>query len=92
MFRHLPRLRQSLLSHRRFASKVYNETAPFNTVAQRRATSWASPYKLLVGFMPIFTFGLGTWQIYRLQWKLNLINELTEQLEKDPMNLPRKIK
>jgi len=77
--------------HQRFAS-VFHETAPFNPNAQKRATSWLSPYKLLLGFMPIFTFGLGTWQIYRLQWKLDLIQELEDQLAKEPMELPRLIK
>ena len=76
----------------RFASKIYNETAPFNPKIKRDATSWLSPYKILLGFMPIFTFGLGTWQIYRLQWKLDLIKELETQLEKEPMDLPRLIK
>ncbi len=76
----------------RLASKVYNETAPFNPKIKRDATSWLSPYKILLGFMPIFTFGLGTWQIYRLQWKLDLIKELETQLEKEPMDLPRLIK
>lgn len=42
--------------------------------------------------MPIFTFGLGSWQVYRLQWKLALIQELEDQLEKPPMDLPRIIK
>ncbi|KAG8905688.1 surf-like protein [Tulasnella sp. 403] len=72
----------------RWAS-TYHETAPFNPHAKRKATSWLSPYKLLLGFMPIFTFGLGTWQVQRLQWKLGLIKELEEQLDKEPMELPR---
>ncbi|KAG8849710.1 surf-like protein [Tulasnella sp. 330] len=68
-----------------------NETAPWNARGQKRAKSWSSPYKLILGFIPIFTFGLGTWQLKRLQWKLDLINELQEQVEKDPMTLPRNI-
>jgi len=39
--------------------------------------------------MPIFTFALGTWQ---LKWKVNLIDELQEKLEREPINLPRQVK
>ncbi|KAF9040475.1 mitochondrial protein required for respiration [Hymenopellis radicata] len=52
---------------------------------------WITPTMLLVGFIPFFTFGLGTWQMRRLQWKINLIDELKEKLELPPLALPRKI-
>jgi surfeit locus 1 family protein len=42
--------------------------------------------------MPIFTFGLGTWQLQRLKWKVNLIDELGEKLEREPISLPRQVK
>lgn len=76
----------------RHAASLYTDTAPWNTQAKKKAASWSSPYKLLIGFMPIFTFGLGTWQMYRLKWKLGLIEELEDQVAKDPMDLPRIIK
>ncbi|KZP25442.1 SURF1-domain-containing protein [Athelia psychrophila] len=44
-----------------------------------------------MGFMPIFTFALGTWQLKRLQWKVNLIDELREKLEREPINLPHHV-
>jgi len=47
---------------------------------------------MLVGIMPVFTFALGTWQLQRLRWKINLIDELEEKLELEPLNLPPKIK
>lgn len=47
---------------------------------------------ILLGFMPIFTFTLGTWQIQRLKWKVNLIDELSEKLQRLPMSLPGVIK
>ncbi|KAK7465348.1 surf-like protein [Stygiomarasmius scandens] len=46
---------------------------------------------LVVGFIPFFTFGLGTWQLYRLKWKINLIDELEEKLQLQPLSLPRRI-
>jgi len=46
----------------------------------------------LVGTIPFLTFGLGTWQLKRLKWKINLIDELEEKLELPPLTFPRKIK
>lgn len=57
-----------------------------------RKDSWYSPTILLLGFIPIFTFALGTWQLQRLQWKISLIDELEEKLERDPIRLPRRVK
>ncbi|KAJ1301742.1 hypothetical protein OPQ81_008975 [Rhizoctonia solani] len=53
--------------------------------------SWTSPTTLILAFIPIFTFGLGTWQIQRLQWKLALINELDEKSRREPLILPKRI-
>ncbi|KAI0785008.1 mitochondrial protein required for respiration [Abortiporus biennis] len=50
-----------------------------------------SPTMILLGIMPIFTFALGTWQVQRLKWKVNLIDELEEKLGRDPMLLPKHI-
>jgi len=46
---------------------------------------------LFIGFIPIFTFALGTWQLQRLQWKVALIDELEEKLQLQPLSLPDKI-
>lgn len=51
-----------------------------------------SPTMVLLGIMPIFTFALGTWQVERLKWKVNLIDELQEKLQRDPLTLPRRVK
>jgi SURF1 family len=45
-----------------------------------------------LGCMPIVCAGLGTWQIQRLQWKVNLIEDLHDKLSRDPMSLPRNVK
>ncbi|KAJ8522036.1 hypothetical protein ONZ45_g1357 [Pleurotus djamor] len=42
--------------------------------------------------MPFFTFALGTWQLKRLKWKVNLIDELEEKLHLEPLTLPKRIK
>lgn len=38
--------------------------------------------------VPIATFGLGTWQIKRWRWKLNLIETLKQRTSSEPINLP----
>ena len=47
---------------------------------------------ILLGIMPIFTFSLGVWQLKRLKWKIDLIDELEEKLQLQPLSLPPKIK
>lgn len=64
---------------RRFSSQP-----PVNT-GQSKNYTW-----LLV--FPVATFGLGTWQVYRLEWKKGLIKELERRTQKeavplDPNNL-----
>ena len=40
--------------------------------------------------IPVTTFCLGTWQIFRLQWKVNLIDELERKTMKPPIEIPSK--
>lgn len=47
---------------------------------------------LVLGFIPLFTFGLGVWQIRRLKWKVALIDELDEKLDREPIALPPRVK
>ncbi|CAG8492894.1 2914_t:CDS:2 [Ambispora gerdemannii] len=49
---------------------------------------WAT---YLLTLIPIITFGLGTWQVQRLRWKMGLINEAQERTAKPPMKLPKNI-
>ena len=53
---------------------------------------YLNPTTLVLGFIPVFTFGLGYWQIRRLQWKVSLIEELEDKLRREPMRLPKNIK
>jgi len=83
--------------------KPWLRTTPFRRLESTSATAESSPtYKakkdsllspamILLGIIPIFTFALGTWQVERLKWKINLIDELQEKLSREPMALPRKI-
>ncbi|KAG8190390.1 hypothetical protein JTE90_022033 [Oedothorax gibbosus] len=38
--------------------------------------------------VPIATFCLGTWQVKRRSWKLNLIDEVKKQIESPPVDFP----
>jgi surfeit locus 1 family protein len=41
--------------------------------------------------MPIVCFGLGSWQISRLRWKLDMIDQFEAKLNKDTVRLPARI-
>lgn len=62
------------------------------TIYKPRREPWLNPTIILVGIMPILTFALGTWQLKRLKWKIDLIDELEEKLQLQPLSLPSKIK
>jgi len=62
------------------------------TIYQPRTDPWFSPIFLLIGLVPVLTFSLGTWQLNRLKWKVNLIDELQEKLELPALSLPKRIK
>ena len=42
-------------------------------------------FSILVFFSIIIFCSLGTWQVYRLQWKLDLINEINNGLNSEPV-------
>ncbi|KII94136.1 hypothetical protein PLICRDRAFT_153522 [Plicaturopsis crispa FD-325 SS-3] len=77
-------------SPRRFA---HSEDAPWNKtpIYSAKRKSLLNVTLLVIGFVPIFTFGLGTWQLQRLQWKIALIDELGEKLQRPPISLPKQI-
>jgi hypothetical protein len=50
------------------------------------------PTTIVLVLVPIFTFGLGCWQIQRLRWKVGLIEEVERNMKREPMVLPPHIK
>lgn len=71
------------------ARHVSSTSRPFPT---SKRTSLFRPLNLLVVLMPIVTFGLGVWQVKRLRWKLDLIEEIQSNIEREPIVLPQNIK
>ena len=57
-----------------------------------KQTARLTPMMVLLGVMPFVTFALGTWQVQRLKWKVNLIDELHEKLQRAPIDLPDYVK
>ncbi|KAJ7596646.1 mitochondrial protein required for respiration [Mycena floridula] len=67
------------------------EKASVPVIYKQRKDPWVTPTLVLVGIIPFFTFGLGCWQLQRLKWKINLIDELEEKLELPALPLPKRI-
>jgi len=85
--------RRSASLFRRTGVRSESTTAAPQPLSQKaRRYPWLTPTMVLVGIMPFFTFALGTWQVQRLKWKVNLIDELEEKLRREPLMLPPKIK
>ncbi|XP_019727722.1 surfeit locus protein 1 [Hippocampus comes] len=63
-------------------------------IAQRHSSSSVAAtgedtfLKWFLLLIPATTFGLGTWQVKRRQWKLQLIDELTRLTTAEPIPLP----
>ena len=72
----------------RLTRRYYAET-PFPTA---RKQSPFRPISVLVMLVPFVTFGLGIWQVKRLGWKLDLIDDIQRNIEKEPLILPPNVK
>lgn len=70
---------------------LYSSTYHGQGAKSERPKWYKSPTTLVLGFIPFFTLGLGVWQMQRLKWKVELIEELEDKLKKDPLNLPKDI-
>lgn len=76
---------QKSQAHPRFFSKP-------QTFSRLRVQSRLTPVVIVIGFIPIFTFALGTWQVRRRRWKLDLIEQLNDQANREPLELPEFVK
>ena len=46
-------------------------------------------FSVFVSFIILVLISLGSWQLYRLNWKLNLISEINNSLKNDPVELSK---
>ncbi|KAF8274119.1 SURF1-domain-containing protein [Lactarius quietus] len=78
--------------------RIGRPTARFQHTEQGAGTPYAakrysllSPALIGLGLIPVLTFALGTWQVQRLKWKVDLIDKLSEKLQQEPIPLPNKV-
>lgn len=58
----------------------------------RRMGIGAALGMIALAFMPITCAGLGFWQVQRLRWKEELIEDVNDKLQRAPITLPRNVK
>ncbi|XP_062845048.1 surfeit locus protein 1 [Trichomycterus rosablanca] len=68
--------------------KLVKVSRQSKSTAVEAETSEDSFLKWFLLLIPVTTFGLGTWQVKRRQWKLKLIEELHNLTTADPVPLP----
>ncbi len=95
---HISCMSRSRLCTARLLSRIgrpirsqYTENGP-GSPYQAKRYSFLSPTFVALGLIPVLTFALGTWQVQRLRWKVDLIDQLTEKLQREPIPLPSKVK
>ncbi|OJJ43423.1 hypothetical protein ASPZODRAFT_74468 [Penicilliopsis zonata CBS 506.65] len=49
------------------------------------------PGLIILALIPIISFGLGAWQVQRLEWKTKLIAKVEDRLVKPPLPLPPRV-
>lgn len=49
------------------------------------------PGLIILAIIPITAFALGTWQVFRLQWKTDLIAKSEDRLIREPLPLPPRV-
>ncbi|KAF9919319.1 surf-like protein [Lobosporangium transversale] len=86
--------RQQLCAWKR-PQYVVQEQVCYSTLQQSSRTQtgrrrW-TPVTIGLALCPIITFGLGTWQVQRLRWKVGLIESLEERMLLEAIPLPRKV-
>ncbi|KAG0329175.1 surf-like protein [Podila humilis] len=75
--------------------QYYYRSRPYSTLHQSSRTQsgrrkWGA-VTIGLALCPIITFGLGTWQVQRLRWKVDLIENLEDRMALDAIPLPRKV-
>ncbi|KAI9512557.1 mitochondrial protein required for respiration [Russula earlei] len=91
------RLSGSIRQSSRIGRPIYNSSRFQHTekgvgspYSAKRYT-FLNPTLITLGLIPVLTFALGTWQVQRLKWKINLIDQLSEKLQREPILLPSKV-
>ncbi|XP_075229462.1 surfeit locus protein 1 isoform X2 [Lycorma delicatula] len=84
-------IRHQSTKHSKYVSHTLAKPPPpqyIQYTQQNKPKNRISLGELLLLTVPIGTFGLGTWQVKRREWKLNLIKDLEKRLSEPPIDLP----
>lgn len=73
-------------------SRFSSSSSSYNSRQETLRAQILRPTTIVLILVPIFTFGLGCWQIKRLRWKVGLIEEVERNMKREPMVLPAHIK
>lgn len=65
-------------------------TLPSNPTVPQSFEHWLT-YNSRAALIPIIAFGLGTWQVQRLDWKTKLVAKFEDRLVRPPLPLPPRI-
>lgn len=79
------------LSRLSLSKRTDGKFVPFRQLSSTAANAEKGEDSFLKWFLlliPATTFGLGTWQVKRRQWKIELINELSRLTTAEPIPLP----
>lgn len=91
--------RNSIVNLRRASDRVYGARSIIlrsnwdesKSRSKKKSSTTGKVFFTLLALMPIVSFGLGTWQVRRLQWKLDLISRAEDRLLLPPLELPDRI-
>ncbi|XP_072931061.1 surfeit locus protein 1 isoform X2 [Epargyreus clarus] len=80
---------------RTFTLNVFRQTSLRNHSIKVKGYKNKEPgevIKWVLLMIPVTSFGLGCWQVYRLQWKLELIDILHAKTNANPIDMPQDFK
>lgn len=86
IFANCNRYRKTSICSLRFQSNVTNAFRSPKIAATKEP---GEIYKWVLLAIPVCSFGLGSWQVYRLQWKVQLIDSLQAKSNSTPVEIPK---
>ncbi|KAJ2815823.1 surf-like protein, partial [Coemansia erecta] len=79
---------QPFYQRRSYAQRLDADDSVLETEWKKQLMSWKT---LGLFTIPIIAFGLGTWQVQRLKWKMALLDEVNDRMHRRPIPLPLRV-
>lgn len=83
-----PRSQILINSNRNNCANVPKKRVPIYQSSRNESDKKVSGFGYFLMLVPITTFGLGTWQVYRKQWKEGLIKKMESKVHMPAVPLP----